>query len=71
MALSTASGAGAIAVIRLSGSEAIGLTESVFKARSEKLLMNQKSHSIHLGDIIHQNTIIDEVLVSVFKNPHS
>ena len=71
MALSTASGAGAIAVIRLSGSEAIGLTESVFKARSEKLLMNQKSHSIHLGDIIHQNTVIDEVLVSVFKNPHS
>ena len=71
MALSTASGAGAIAVIRLSGSEAIGLTDSVFKARSEKLLMNQKSHSIHLGDIIHQNTVIDEVLVSVFKNPHS
>ena len=71
MALSTASGAGAIAVIRLSGSEAIGLTESVFKTRSEKLLMNQKSHSIHLGDIIHQNTVIDEVLVSVFKNPHS
>ena len=33
--------------------------------------MNQKSHSIHLGDIIHQNTVIDEVLVSVFKNPHS
>jgi len=71
MGLSTASGAGAIAVIRLSGSEAIGLTESVFKARSGKLLMNQKSHSIHLGDIIHQNTVIDEVLVSVFKNPHS
>jgi tRNA modification GTPase len=71
MALSTASGAGAIAVIRISGSEAIGLTESVFKARSGKLLMNQKSHSIHLGDIIHQNTVIDEVLVSVFKNPHS
>ena len=71
MALSTASGAGAIAVIRLSGSGAIGLTESVFKARSGKLLMNQKSHSIHLGDIIHQNTVIDEVLVSVFKNPHS
>ena len=71
MALSTASGAGAIAVIRLSGSKAIGLTESVFKARSGKLLMNQKSHSIHLGDIIHQNTVIDEVLVSVFKNPHS
>ena len=71
IALSTACGAGAIAVIRLSGSEAIGLTDSVFKARSEKLLMNQKSHSIHLGDIIHQNTVIDEVLVSVFKNPHS
>ena len=71
MALSTASGAGAIAVIRLSGSDAIKLTESIFRARSAKLLIDQRSHSIHLGNIVHQDTIIDEVLVSVFKHPHS
>ena len=71
MALSTATGAGAIALIRLSGTNAIDITETVFKARSGKRLKDQKSHSIHLGDIINNKSVIDEVLVSVFKNPHS
>ncbi|MDA8640575.1 tRNA uridine-5-carboxymethylaminomethyl(34) synthesis GTPase MnmE [Flavobacteriaceae bacterium] len=71
MALSTATGAGAIALIRLSGTNAIDITETVFKARSGKLLKDQKSHSIHLGDIINNKSVIDEVLVSIFKNPHS
>lgn len=71
MALSTATGAGAIALIRLSGTNAIGITETVFKARSGKRLKDQKSHSIHLGDIINNKSVIDEVLVSIFKNPHS
>ena len=71
MALSTASGAGAIAIIRLSGKEAIELTDGLFKARSGKQLKDQKSHSIHLGDIMNNNSIVDEVLVSVFKNPNS
>ena len=71
MALSSASGAGAIAIIRLSGKEAIELTDGLFKARSGKQLKDQKSHSIHLGDIMNNNSIVDEVLVSVFKNPNS
>tara|TARA_B100000767_G_scaffold275062_1_gene310262 strand:- start:2180 stop:3562 length:1383 start_codon:yes stop_codon:yes gene_type:complete len=71
IALSTASGSGAIALIRLSGSEAISLTDQVFKARSGKKLISQKSHTIHLGEIMDGNSIIDEVLVSVFKNPNS
>ena len=71
MALSTASGAGAIAIIRLSGKEAIELTDGLFKARSGKQLKDQKSHSIHLGDIMNNNSIVDEVLVSVFKKPNS
>ena len=71
MALSTASGAGAIAIIRLSGTVAIELTDGLFKARSGKQLKDQKSHSIHLGDIMNNNSIVDEVLVSVFKNPNS
>ena len=71
MALSTASGAGAIAIIRLSGTKAIELIDSLFKARSGKQLKDQKSHSIHLGDILNNNSIVDEVLVSVFKNPNS
>ena len=71
IALSTASGVGAISLIRLSGSEAISLTDQVFKARSGNKLSSQKSHTIHLGEIRDGNSIIDEVLVSIFKNPNS
>ncbi|MDB2702135.1 tRNA uridine-5-carboxymethylaminomethyl(34) synthesis GTPase MnmE [Flavobacteriaceae bacterium] len=71
IALSTASGAGAIAIIRLSGDAAIRTTDQLFRAKSKKKLINQKSHSIHLGDLLDGERIIDEVLVSVFKNPHS
>ena len=71
IALSTASGSGAIALIRLSGPNAIHLTDEVFSARSGKKLVSQKSHSIHLGEIRDGENIIDEVLVSVFKNPNS
>ncbi len=71
VALATPSGAGAIAVIRLSGKDAIGLVESQFKSVSEKELSKQATHTIHLGHIIDENRTIDEVLVSVFKNPNS
>ena len=71
IALSTASGAGAIAIIRLSGDAAITTTDQLFRAKSQKKLVDQKSHSIHLGELMDGERIIDEVLVSVFKNPHS
>jgi len=71
IALSTASGAGAIAIIRLSGDAAITTTDQLFRAKSQKKLVYQKSHSIHLGELMDGERIIDEVLVSVFKNPHS
>jgi len=71
VALATASGAGAIAIIRLSGSEAIFFVENQFKSVSGKKLCDQKTHTIHLGHIIDGNRTIDEVLVSIFKNPNS
>ncbi len=71
IALSTASGAGAIAVIRLSGKDAISTTDQLFHAKSKKKLEDQKSHTIHLGEFLDGDRIVDEVLVSVFKNPHS
>lgn len=71
IALSTASGAGAIAIIRLSGDAAITATDQLFRTKSQKKLVDQKSHSIHLGELMDGERIIDEVLVSVFKNPHS
>tara|TARA_R110002012_G_scaffold206357_3_gene376220 strand:- start:26129 stop:27520 length:1392 start_codon:yes stop_codon:yes gene_type:complete len=72
VALATPSGAGAIAVIRLSGKDAITIADSCFQSVSKsKTLSNQKTHTIHLGHIVDDTRDIDEVLVSVFKNPNS
>ena len=72
IALATSSGVGAIAVIRLSGEDAINIVNKFFKSKyGKKDLTTVKSHTIHLGNIINNNNIIDEVLVSIFKNPHS
>lgn len=71
VALATPSGAGAIAVIRLSGKDAIGIAERQFKSVSGKQLSKQATHTIHLGHIVDGNRMLDEVLVSVFKDPNS
>jgi len=70
-ALATAPGAGAIAVIRVSGTQALDLVSSVFKAKSGKILKEQESHTLHLGNIVDGNRIIDEALVSIFKGKRS
>ncbi|MCG8578614.1 MAG: tRNA uridine-5-carboxymethylaminomethyl(34) synthesis GTPase MnmE [Bacteroidales bacterium] len=71
-AISTAQGMGAIAVIRLSGADAISICEKVFvPAKEGKLLSQQKANTIHFGSITDGNKDIDEVLVSLFKAPHS
>lgn len=72
IALATPSGIGAVAVIRLSGAQALTVVNSFFKSKNtEKNLLNVKSHTIHLGNLMADNRVLDEVLVSVFKNPHS
>ncbi len=71
VALATPAGAGAIAVIRLSGEDAISIVEKQFKSVSGKVLRKQPTHTIHLGHIINGAITLDEVLVSVFKNPNS
>ena len=68
VALSTPPGTGAIAVIRLSGKEAIGIVNSVF---SGKDLAQQPSHTLHLGTIRQGDAVIDEVVVALFVAPHS
>ncbi len=71
-AIATAPGSGAIAVIRLSGEHAINIADTVFKsANKTKKLINQKANTIHFGSIRDGNQIIDEVLLSIFKTPHS
>lgn len=71
VALATPSGAGAIAVIRISGQDAIAIGNSVFKSIKNKDLSKQKTHTLHLGHIIDETKTLDEVLVSIFKGPHS
>ena len=71
LALATPPGKGAIAVIRLSGKEAISQADTLFMARSKKKLQEVPSHTLHLGNILYKDRIIDEVLVSVFHGPHS
>ena len=71
VALATPSGAGAIAVIRISGEKAIAIAQVVFQSVKGKDLTNQKSHTLHLGHIMDGNKTLDEVLVSIFKGPHS
>lgn len=69
VALATSSGTqGAIAVIRVSGTDAITLVNSVFKGKD---LTKQASHTIHFGTIREGEEIIDEVLVSLFVGPNS
>lgn len=72
IALATPSGVGAISLIRISGYNAITIVDSFFKSVKEgKQLIKQKTHTIHLGHIINNGIILDEVLISVFKNPNS
>ncbi|RKE55525.1 tRNA uridine-5-carboxymethylaminomethyl(34) synthesis GTPase MnmE [Sphingobacterium detergens] len=69
VALATSSGAnGAIAVIRVSGQQAIKITNDIFKGKD---LLQQASHTIHFGTIRDGEEIIDEVLVSLFVAPNS
>ena len=70
-ALATPAG-GAIGIIRLSGNNAITITDQVFTAASGKSLTDAKPNTLHYGEIKDKNgNTIDDVMVSVFKAPHS
>jgi tRNA modification GTPase len=68
VALATAQGISAIAVIRLSGTDAISITQKVFAG---KRLEDQDSHTLHFGLIKDGEKVIDEVLISLFREPNS
>ncbi|WP_198931836.1 tRNA uridine-5-carboxymethylaminomethyl(34) synthesis GTPase MnmE [Labilibacter marinus] len=72
VAVSTAQGAGAIAVIRLTGPESISICDQVFKSvKQGKKLVDQSANTIHFGSLIDNDKELDEVLVSIFKAPNS
>jgi len=71
-AIATSPGMGAIATIRLSGEKAIEIADSVFHSPvSGKKLTAQKPNTLHFGSISAGDELIDEVIVSVFRAPHS
>ncbi|MBT7623083.1 MAG: tRNA uridine-5-carboxymethylaminomethyl(34) synthesis GTPase MnmE [Flavobacteriaceae bacterium] len=71
IALATPNGLGAISVIRISGKNSIITTDKLFKAKNKKPLSKQKSHTVNLGHILKNGNELDEVLITLFKGPHS
>ena len=71
VALATPSGAGAIAIIRLSGKDAVTIAADVFQSVSGKDITIQKTHTIHLGHVVDGAKTYDQVLLSLFKGPNS
>ena len=71
VALATPAGSGAIAVVRLSGKDSFAIADKIFRKKSGDILSNAKSHTIHFGNIVHDDKMVDEVLVSVFRSPNS
>ncbi|NLU30528.1 MAG: tRNA uridine-5-carboxymethylaminomethyl(34) synthesis GTPase MnmE [Bacteroidales bacterium] len=70
-AVSTPPGMGAIAVIRLSGEGSIAVTDTLFVSPSGKKLAGAKANTVLFGQIVFNNEVTDEVLVTVFRAPHS
>ena len=72
-AISTAPGIGGIAVIRVSGSDALKYSNAIFVAKKKSFsLLEQKAYTVSFGSVVdNQNEIIDDVLVTVFRSPHS
>ena len=70
-AVSTPPGMGAIAVIRLSGEGSIAATDTLFVSPSGKKLAGTKANTVLFGQIVFNNEVTDDVLVTVFRAPHS
>jgi tRNA modification GTPase len=62
---------GAIAIIRISGPNAISKFQPFFKSLKKKKLVDQKSHTLHFGEFISNDQVVDEILVSVFEKGKS
>ena len=71
-AISTPYGSGGIAVVRVSGTSAIAIVDTLFRGR--KSLIDAKAYTVHYGEIVraaNNEEVLDQVLVSVFRAPHS
>lgn len=69
-AISTAPG-GAIGIVRVSGPDSIRIVDKIFKGAYGKTLQSSKGYSAHFGEIQDKDNVLDQVIVTVFRNPHS
>ena len=67
-AIATAQG-GAIGIIRVSGPDSISIVDSIFRGR--RSLIDAPAYSLHYGSIVNADAIVDQVLLSLFRAPHS
>jgi tRNA modification GTPase len=71
-AIATSPGMGPIAVIRLSGEQAFAIAGQIFQSpQAGKTLLEAKANSIHYGTLYDGSEVIDEVVVAIFRAPHS
>lgn len=71
VAISTAPGIGGIGIVRMSGKDSFVILDRIFKPKKGFDIDSVKGYTIKYGYIVNNNEIIDEVLVSFFKAPHS
>jgi tRNA modification GTPase len=71
VAPATGNGSAAIAVIRLSGPAAFDIAQSAFVSPSGKKISEQDGYTILFGKIVDEDRVLDEVLLSIFRAPHS
>ncbi len=70
-AISTALAPSGIAIVRISGEDALDIADRIYQSKSKKKLKEQASHTIHYGHILFEGRELDEVLVTVLRAPHS
>ena len=71
-AIATPPGTGAISIIRISGKDTYRICSRIIKFRSKKKkLVSLRPYTVHFASVVHEGRMIDEVLVSLFKAPHS
>ena len=70
-AISTAMTNSGIGIVRISGEDAFDVIDKIYKGKKDKILSEQKSHTIHYGYIMDGDDTIDEVLVLLMRGPHS
>ncbi|MBI4945070.1 MAG: tRNA uridine-5-carboxymethylaminomethyl(34) synthesis GTPase MnmE [Bacteroidetes bacterium] len=74
VALSTPPGTGAIAVIRVSGKDALNICGNIFRTKKHTKktdLSALKTHTVHYGEIAYNNIVVDDVVLTLFKAPTS